>query len=396
MEYEKLVEEAFYGKLPEFEEMEKEFTSLIARVEKEGTLKCNPNKFEELRRIEKIFRKLFGFKKACIYIEPYAQPNAYAYSMNVFLIFSDKKAKIEKGDRGFYDTSGTTTLGVFATAGMFDQHLTAKQWIAIILHEIGHNFDFSPYHKIDYLIYNIISFGEAKKEVSEWKNKIDDLRDSRYNDTKKEGDKYYDAPKRRSRADKRYEEAIKKAYKVTPLQILSLPLKMGYRTVTDFLKILCLPYYTIKLLGGKKAELFADSFATAYGYGEDLISALSVLDKYTDKYVDQNSKIARFFNDLHTFQYEFLSSVTDSHGTSMERCKECIEKLEWDLAHNEFPPELKEELKREITSLTKQYKAFHTMDPDEKIRITKIWRIVVVRLFGGRPNLIRFFSRHKV
>ena len=61
-----LMQEAYYGKLPEFNEMEKLFDSIIARVKKEKE-KSNPNKYPEMKKISKLFCKIFGFKKEAFF-----------------------------------------------------------------------------------------------------------------------------------------------------------------------------------------------------------------------------------------------------------------------------------------------------------------------------------------
>ena len=76
-----LMLEAYYGKLPEFNEMEKLFDSIIARVKKEKE-KSNPNKYPEMKKISKLFCKIFGFKKAIIHWKTFNEENAYTISLN--------------------------------------------------------------------------------------------------------------------------------------------------------------------------------------------------------------------------------------------------------------------------------------------------------------------------
>ena len=73
-----LIQEAYYGKLPEFEMIEELLTNIIEKVKKDPK-KCNPNKYPEMKKIQKLFTKIFGFKKSIIYWEPYNYEDAYKY-----------------------------------------------------------------------------------------------------------------------------------------------------------------------------------------------------------------------------------------------------------------------------------------------------------------------------
>lgn len=388
-----LFDEAYYGKLPEFAALEKLFDRVLSKVKEEGLDKANPNKYPEMRTIEKTFEKLFGFKRASVYWEPFIYPNAYTYSMNCFLIFSDKKNHIEKTSTGFYDNSNSTTLAVFGSLGLLDGSLTNREIISFILHEIGHNFDTSIYQNIEWVISTVLSLGTMASETKKYKNKIDELRDNAIDEISKEDDKIYHNQKRRKRLMKEYEEAMKKAGKRNAiLNALSIP----WHVVKDIGAFILSPITLFALSGSKKGEQFADSFATAYGYGPDLISALNKLDHDGEKYYNPKSKVMRFLTDLATLQFEIDIAFTDCHGTSQERCQECIEKLKWDLKHNDFPPQLKQDLVNEINHLTNQYKKFSSFDEKERYKMTKIARKLNAILFRGRPNILKFFKRNKV
>lgn len=388
-----LFSEAYYGKLPEFVVLEKLFDKVIEKVNSEGVTKANPNKYDEMRQIEGIFKQVFGFKKATIYWEPFISPNAYTYSMNIYLIYSDKKNHIEKTSRGFYDNSKSTTLAVFTSVGLFNVGLSSRELIAVILHEIGHNFDFSAYHKIDNIIYTILSFGGTIKDIKKNKNKIDELRDDTLDDISADDDKIYNNQKRRDKAAKEYEKMMKDSIKVSAiLRLITFPI----HSIENLASFMMMPVYNLLNMAGKKSELFADSFATAYGYGNELITSLDKLDKSSSKYYEPKSKIMKFLTDLQNMQLEILLALTDPHGSTHERCQECIEKLRWDLKHNDFPPELKQELINEINKMTNQYKQLSKFDKHERYKLTKISRKLMAIIFNGKPNLIKFFKRHKV
>ena len=72
--------EAYYGKLTEFEEIERCFGEIQKKARKEG-YNSNPNKYPETKKIEKLFAKVFGLKKAIFYWVPSNVINAYTITV---------------------------------------------------------------------------------------------------------------------------------------------------------------------------------------------------------------------------------------------------------------------------------------------------------------------------
>ena len=391
---ENYVQEAYYGKLPEFEELEKQFDKLIRHAKKDGIGKCNPNKYPEQKKICQIFSKLFGFKQSYIYWEPFYQANAYTYSLNVFMIYSDKKQLIEKRpDKGFYDSSHSIILTVYITTGLLEKNMSARELIAVILHEIGHNFDYSGYHNFESILYAITTFGTSIFQIHKYKNKTNDMKEDYLLQTQMNEKDYYDHQRKRDKINQKMKEAEKNYYKKQQLYRglifpLSIPMKM--------LGFVCSPVLQIADVASKKGELFADSFATAYGYGPDLISALNKLEDNKPIY-NPKSSVNKFFFDLGKLSWEMTANITaECHSSNMERCQKSKEKLKWDLKHNDFPPQLKQNLVDEINSLTAMYKSYYTKSEDEQYGITKIYRKYLHLIWGGRPNLTKFLKRNKV
>ena len=83
-----LLQETYYGKLPEFDKLETLFEKIRKKVL--STKNSNPNKFPEVKEIQKIFCKLFGFKKSIFYWEALDEENAYTFSLNTFIVSAVK------------------------------------------------------------------------------------------------------------------------------------------------------------------------------------------------------------------------------------------------------------------------------------------------------------------
>lgn len=388
------VSEAYYGKLPEFVELEELFDSLIKKAKVDKYNKCNPNKYPENAKIQKIFSKLFGFKKSFLYWEPFTTANAYTYSLNAFLVFTDKKKMIEKRpETGFYDSSHNILLTVYVSVGLLELGLSARELIAIILHEIGHNFDYSNYHKFEMILWSIFNWS-IPIEIANYKNNTNDMKNDMYIKITDQGDDIYKHQKKRDAMIKRMKQNEQKYYKYTKR------LNGFIFTLTGFIyvpiSILLSPITPIFNIGGEKSEIFADSFATAYGYGTELMDALGKLQDGTSVY-NPKSPVSRFLLDMGTLMGEVMQLTTgEVHGTDMKRCKECIKKLKHDLKTNDFPPELKEELVEEINRLTRIYKSFYKIESGDRLKITKMYRKMIALVFQGNPSITKFLGTHKV
>ena len=76
---------------------------------------------------------------------------------------------------------------------------------------------------------------------------------------------------------------------------------------------------------------------------------------------------------------------------------ECKKKLQQDLRKNDFSPELKEELQKEIDRIDQTYNELNNFSTDEKSKVTKIWRKINHFLFRGNPNLLqKLFKTNRV
>lgn len=390
-----LIQEAYYGKLPEFEEMERLFDKVIEKVKKDQK-KANPNKYPEMKKIEKLFSKIFGFKKSLIYWQPFNTEDAYTVPVNTFLIFANRKERtIEKKKNGFYDKNHSVVLTVYLSCGdILVTDMTSRELIAVILHEIGHNFDLSGYHLLSYYMDAICSLGTSVIENNKYKkmDKINDVKMDYYDKVKDNSKPFYDNAKKRERTNREVKERMEGMIKCrSKFSILNLL----FNTISLPFYIVLGPFIQLGSLTTKKAELFADSFSTAYGYGVDLVTALKKLGDTTKYYKPKGAM--KVLSDLGRYQYEAMNAMFEPHGSTQERCHECLKKLKNDLKSSDFSPELKEELEDEIKRIDDQYKRIVNMTDEEKGIFTKVWRKINAVIFRGSPNLIaKLFKTNKV
>ena len=388
--------EAYYGKLPEFEQIEACFASIIkkARTEK---YKSNPNTYPETKKIQKLFAKVFGLKKMIFYWVPSDINNAYTVTLYSMMLFGESEDFIEKRtDRGFYDTSGKSMFTVYAYTGILSKqtNLTAGELTAILLHEFGHNFDYSRYHMISFVLDLLTNpmlaiYTQTHKNIEDH----NEVKEEYYKQTKKQWDPLYKSESKRKKEAEKYKKNLKKA----------LNKGMFTQTVKFLLQTSLFPIYLVMALpiqltslDGKKGELFADSFATSYGYGPDLISGLEKLSDLSYVKIDKHSKGLDVMRDLNTAMDEMFIGMYEIHGTNQERCRETIKKLEADIKAGDYPPELKEDLYNELTKVRERYNYMLSLEGSNNNKILSFWRKLCNTIFGGAPNIAKIFKPNRV
>jgi hypothetical protein len=387
--------EAYYGKLPEFTKLEKYADALITRVRKDQ-YRSNPNLWEENKKIEKTFAKIFGLKKMILYWIPAdASPDAYTITLYDFMMFGESKDYLKKTDKGYYDTSGKSVFTVFCSTGFLSEEigLTPSEFVACILHEFGHNFDFSKYHMITFMNDAII-YGSDMINTVKANDSIEFMNDEKelyVNDLKKETNKEFSHPTKRKNKAKEYYKELESW--LNSFSFIRMARHLVYVLTTPVHIIFSIPTQ-FKLLEGKKAELFADSFSTAYGYGPDLMRGLEKLS--TDHVKMKNTAPLNVLRDLERCADEIYFSLKDEHGTHLERCKNAIITLEKDIKKKDYPPELEESLYNELNNLKQQYYEMTHFSEDEKYKVTKLWRKINSALFRAAPGIAKFFKTNRV
>lgn len=384
--------EEYIGRLPEFIKVAELFDKMIEKA-KEDPKKMNPNSWKENEQICTILAKVFGLKRVWFYWVPHDMRNAYTVTIHSFLVLGDSKELVEyRPGRGFYDTSHRSVFTIYGYCGLLleETKMTGSELLAIFLHELGHNFDYSPYHHVSLLTEVAIKAGGSTIDQNN-KVKMD-----YYDQVTDTYDPYYDGKRGNERREKeraRYQKAIER-------YLNSGLLKNFLSSVAN---IIALPMWAIVSiptqlsgLGDKKGEQFADSFATAYGYGPELISALIKLGTYDNVKVTNAGRATVFFRDLNNCLNEIINGLIECHGTDQERCKDCILKLRKDLANSDYPKDMKKDLEVEIDRLEQMYIAYMTTNPVDRDKITKSWRRLCDKVFGGKFNIAKWFKPNQM
>lgn len=374
-----IIKESYFGKNDILINCEKELDKLIIFRKNNKNYSMTDNIHN--KSIEKLLRELFGFKEVYITWVYRNVPNAYTFVNSHIIFTGDVSLEIRK-NKGFYDKNHNDVCTIFIFSHLIDNlNLSSKELLSLILHEIGHNFDYSPYNFSVFIRKILDSYGVSilfealfspnnKEKIVINKRKLIDKDLKRNNQIKDKINNY-------------------NKNMMIWLKIFFLPLGTIISTISaSFLIPIACITKKLKISTIIPSEMYADSFATSYGYGTELISALQKMTESNSKQVIDRGGIQLFLFDLSHAQSEFMIALTDIHGSNQQRCKNLIIKLKNDLNSNDFSPQVKKQLEREIDSLEKSYeKIINDIEYNKYMPSTAYMRSFIDKVFNGSPTI---------
>jgi len=380
--------EAYYGKneiLKRIEGYYDEFRNALKTGE-------NPNKLSCINDFKADIRELFNVADISYTIIPSGAIN----SMTVQLLYGDVNSiskdnfELSKNKYGLCFKNPDNKKLVISVYSQLILKCTSAECVAILLHEIGHNFFLTenyykatklklivdeiiqvlpmiiksllpikidignvriknnPYFALVLLIrlmldsISIITGNVQRKYDINWMKQANN--DKMFKKLKKESEK----------SESKIKSIIKKIF-----QILGIPF---YTLATVSQIVLLLPItLMVKILSsianlsdhGYSNEKFADNFAVSYGYGEEtarVFSTKGILGKTDNKEatVLKNPLFKHLYLSVQAAMY-LVVYITDPHPANHERVKKVVDKLENELNNNkELTKEQKDDIKKQI------------------------------------------------
>ena len=379
-----IINEAYYGYYTGMNDLVEQLS--IVRSKYIGLSKFSVsidklNTDKELYKFCDMVADFFGFASFNLTIDPNAVISAYTVSP-AFRSIKMTKNLITKDKNGIrYKEGSGVSCYVFTSEELFlNKDFTDREVMAVIVHEIGHNFssgvDFmlttsEVLKKIYGIPISIMSLLSALLKIGNpsqlimGKNSIDrDLRAAGL--TSFISEKIY----------KSITKSLSNIEGVNTLnRLLSVPSNVQNMAI-DIAGPLLLPLIAVQtlykfieqgILGmldsmitrtyiGKKDERLSDAFATMYGLGEDLATALHRLDSYgvSGTKVGKNIRkvpLIGWTYDLLVVPCNMIFALTDVHPEVANRAYEQIKYLRNELNNMDLNPRVRKELEQNLRDI---------------------------------------------
>lgn len=351
--------------------------------------------------------KVFGFKGCVI---TWVNPSLIGGHTIPSCKIIDTKANrsISSGwtkSKGYYDIEHT--MWVFIEMDQLYVSMmgvTGEECVAVILHEIGHNFDNSAWGIVgdlitlsDILIKLLMQtdFSEIGDTVTTAGSIVAILvaKNSVYgrymvNEITRIHDIFIELFPEKVRHTIR--QILYAAGGVMDFIYELIPVKLiknirQYIRIADPLQVgIILGRKFIINFGTRKQEIFADSFATAYGYGPELSSFLHKMDIWGATSHIVTGPLGNIVDEWALLRRDVLEVVLyDDHGSTAQRTLANITSLNRSMNEAGLSPEEKKIINNEINRLIKMYSQVIKIDDSNRYVLAKGFREIVNTVFDN-------------
>ena len=353
-----LVTEAYFGKTPTLLEIEKQIGIIRSSMKKYTDI----NKSPEVLKLNRLFEKQFGMDIFSLHIEQNNTINAYTVPVATCfdIAFNEiLSKKVEANQKDGYRFKKGNNLCIICNVymGLLNcTDITDVEIVAVILHELGHNFADAIYKDIEIankaqmknivslLVYEtILSLGLAaipnliyyKKNTNSYKKK---------QESKTKQRKIHGLLKGLKATCSDFNDYVNEIVSRIMIGTISFKLSKDDNEPSSS---------EVRRSISRQNEVIADKFAGIYGYGPEQASVLMKMEKQVskaEKFVDKipvigkmsNESFNNIFKDIHKF---------DCHPHVIQRLNEEIKTLKAELVKCDLDPKLVKAMKNQIKQL---------------------------------------------
>lgn len=387
------VNEAYVGKTPTLEKIEKKLGELRPKIKYSGA----NNTLKETLEINRLFEEQFGMDVFALNIEPNDNIDAstFPFFANYDIAESENFSEIiisdKKNGYRFRKNNNFCIMVNISTGLLMNDNYTDAEILAIILHEIGHNFQGG----IDEFVYNFYSKNliELKKEIIQNAieyavtitgipkavKEIEPLfthNNSINNKNQKKNQKVGNGKL------SAFIKSIKPRVKNIKQLIIYIydylfDIEGIYNSHVKDETIGDKDIYRIYM--GRRMEIFADKFVGVYGYGPDLATSFFKFESEI-----RSAKVLKFISGFLGKYGEEISAVVtdlskddnmyDEHPHHIQRINENIKLLENELKKQNIDPKMKKVIQKQLDQIKKIVKDHTTL----KVAISKSEQIKIL------------------
>lgn len=337
--------------------------------------------------LEKAIQNVFGFKEVDVFWSSSQFQMRGPYTIVSCTIFNPSAVTSSvaygKNQRGIYDKDHMLTACIHMPANIFSYGVTSEEAVAILLHELGHNFDITPNRMASDLI-KIINYASTSNyfmllfQAASGKRAVRSIMTRIY-----EIDTVISDRISIYRNASYYMQKIGK-YIIDTADIMFSPLLLITRIPIMFITM---PLNYIANYFGRKSERYADSVATMYGYGAELTTGLEkiVADTAGGNTVLAKAPVTKTLYDLYRAEGELMDIALGKHESTQKRLIKSIAMLKQDLNDQDLSPAFKRQIKNEIARLEETYRSVITMPDEQKPGLQTLVRRLMDVMYDGKP-----------
>lgn len=390
--------EAYYGKATL-----KEIDEIMCRIER----KIAENPLVDIYRepegdqLNEAIVKAFGFKSCHVYwmrdpnmgnIGPCTLPAARVMDAR------NKGMKYGSFNNGVYDKDHVMTVFVqMDNALVTECHLTGAEMTAALVHELGHNFDFTPFALINrwFDVVTTIINGILTGRIDQAAINL-----------------LTAAAIRTPAGRKIYMEVMNLSDTIgkiiPPIGVVMYGLQVAISVVNKILNMILVPVIGAvqipRVLFGmpfsyvanffrRKSETYADSMAAVYGYGPEQVSALEKLTVGMSTLNNAPRGLFVIFDNITLAYQEIMALAIGGHGSNQQRALRMLDNLKREVNSSELDSASKKACQEEIARLEDTYQKMIGMDDDNRRLLTKMVRGLMDQWYAGTaPNLLPIMS----
>lgn len=355
----KSLSEAYFGKPKKCLEMEKCIAKLKEKYQSQLLTFGNIEGSDEWKRLKSLIEEQFGFYSISLILVRDQMPNAYTFPITMTFDGCFKMAKYARVDKqGFmYDPKyKVCTLFYITDSLLFNSEFTPGEIVAILMHEIGHNFDVVCYnHLVPFILLDLtfdffIVLYQNPLAITQFFTAFTGLRHIHTQITNfSQGGMLW-------------------LLGDTLAKLASIPVglieKIAFPVLRLVSKFIGTVYTLISPLSalyitydGYSKENFADKFASMHGYGPELVSGLGKLDTEYNNLgvswlINRIPLVAHLFAGMDCC-LQFFGTGLDPHPEYAARVMNTLKIIESDLNDKHIDPKTREQAKKDIARIKK-------------------------------------------
>ena len=272
---------------------------------------------------------------------------------------------------------------------VYKANLTEQELMAVILHEIGHNFYYCPITAGFELYYAVMSLGLGpiialiSRALSyQLPNLVADF------------------IKKNLPMIANIEDAFSDIFAnvnsiVSPFVGVG---NLAFYLASRLLSIVRNPAgEIINSITGYGNEKAADSLAAKYGYGPEQASALHKMtlpeNLIGSKMLKSMGPFGSIIDDTNKIMADIVYGMTlDPHPSNNQRAASMLKKLQKDLDSGDYPPEAKRDLQKEIDRMQKAFDVVNDSNVQSNVQIKKAWYEILNQITKNHTDLREMFN----